>query len=371
MSIEGKLRAELSAALRGLGRGLPRPFDAAVAAMTLERVGDALRLGVPVPREIATWLAGASLDDLADVVRSLREDVAHTQIPTKSAAQAVSFFDDLSLAVTARDRLESAILGLVRTCAAKSLAPASVEGVAALLRDLAAFDATLGATADFQAIEASLGDRRAFLRPGSWTHEFAVAGLGTADSGEGLDPAHVDPAAIPDPPDAVLEAYVHRGFHKKWIERLAASRPEFGDELLELIDSLDEPGEVLSLQALAWRRRMRLDAAAVFRLARPAMAAKSADDHDPRVTCIALGRLDPVDAEAELIGTPEGVRLRVFGEPGQIVAVHLGDASVSQPDAEGDWVIDLPYPATALLLRVVGPGAVQFEMELSIELTTP
>lgn len=356
MSRKG-LQAQTAAALDGLVQGLEAATDAAGARLVLMIVGEAVRLGVPLPPPLSTWLRTRSADQLAGALRILDEELAQLTFPV-DADDDDEAFDALERAVAELDRAHSTQLGVVRACVAAHLAPAQVEGYASVVASLTSAVKALCDVAERDTIEDALGDRRTLIDDRSW-----LAGQpdGSERADDLLDEEQL--AAAPRPPDQVLTSYLQHGRHARWVEGLMDRQPDLEECVGILMDELETAGEALSLKALA-RRASRSRGAAVVKL-EGTLAAADRRETAPEETIVRLGSLAPVDAEAILVRRGGTIELRVFGPA--VRSVRVAGTEARRDAAATGWVAALTSPTEPFALRVEGPHGELFETQLVIE----
>lgn len=307
------------------------PPDALDAhALVLERVGDALRAGLGLPRGWCRWLERRTSEELGKVIEDAVELLAEAPAPSEPGVS-----DELVVAAVSRDRTESTRLGVERACLATGRAFTAVPGFERLVAAQQELDAWLARTVTRDEVEQALGIRRALLAPPAWT-DVLPEGEGDAiveEVVEGLAPRRMEP-----PSAAVVVAYVQDGLHKGWVEAAAASDPWFAQELAETVALLRGEGEPISLVARQWERQSR---EAPVEIEVPVAAA--ADDGAPRAASIELllGVLSPTDAAARM--TVAGERVTLHAVAGETPLVHVSLGGVAATDEGEKWRLEVPW----------------------------
>lgn len=356
MSFESSFHAEVAAALDGVAAHLDSSSRGDVAALAVERTGDALRLGIALPPVVARWLGVSHGDALTDAVQHARSELQAW--PPPGARPSEGEPDDiLGCAVRARDRAQSILVGLRRACIARDWGTDRVPGLADLRREMSEFDASLRSSTSRSVIVDALADRLVLLRDDDWTAPFADDA-----SQPGMELA-VDSAALTaaSPPDWALVEYVTRGRWRRWVETAARNLGAFRTDLLRTIDDLASSDTPVSLVALRFRTGSTKSSLALPVPKLAVAAAPSEHEEAARPEATALGVLDPVEAEAELVALPGRLRLRVFAPPGSLRSVRMLDREVTTESSPGEWIAEAPFPDDAVEIRVEDASGRVFE----------
>jgi len=347
------------------------PVPAALLAAPLAVVGDALRLGLELPRAIRKWMEKLSVPELREVLSALAAEIVAWSLPEVGAGDVA---DDAGLAfvVRRRDQVESVACAVRRVVLPRSTSLAERVELAALEAVLRGIDGRLGALLSRPAVVRLLGARAA-LGP-AWADGFAERG---GDSGEPEGTTTASAAAWAEavrsgaPCDEAVTAYAQSGALARYVEGFAAEDADFAVELAASIDGLIEAREDVGLVARRWRKRCTTLPAArdPLRLAEiPALSLAASTTVESPVArrAIRLGPLAPVDAEARLLLTPREVSVQVFeGRDGAVQSVQLGASVAHRPAAGAPWVVTIAVPEDAVSLRVAGEGDIEFVETLS------
>ena len=225
------------AALRGIGDSLgPGPVPAALLPTPLARIGDALRLGIEVPRSIRRWSDGLSRQELQGALAALVDETGTWTFPEGESADPT---DDPSLAfiVRRRDETDSVQHAVRRICLPKRLDPYELAEFAELETVLATLDGTMGALLSRADVGRLLGTRAA-MDP-TWADGFQERGEGSRE-----EPAAPAEEPWPDsiresvPSDEVMTRYATRGAMSRYVEGVAAVNEIFAGDLAACIDAL-------------------------------------------------------------------------------------------------------------------------------------
>jgi hypothetical protein len=371
---ERQVALECEAALAGFAEAVPPGFDAEFALLASRLVGDAVRLALGVPERLGRGWREMRQADARVVAHKLAAEVEGVELPP-AGAHGEEASETLSHAVLCRDRVESSRVALLRWCAAAGVAPGSLAGMLELREGLAALDAKLSERMTPHRAAVLLGDRVWGLARHDWTAALQGPPEDAEDLGAG-EPGP-EPAAGPLPrgawpPDDVVAEYLGRGAWARWVEGAAWQTADFRARLVSLVEGWLEMGESPSLVARLWRRRAERhhggtsDPTVVVLPIRPALrlAAAGAGGERARPVVFRLGLLAPLDAEAELVGSEDGVELRVFGGDEEIIEVALGDGAVREAVAPKKWVLGTSWPEAVVRLRVVARRGAAFEAVL-------
>lgn len=357
------LKMETLAVMNGLQplqtEGLPN----AAIAEALVRAGDALRLGMRLPRYVTEWMAGLSEADIGRATSALTEELRAVEgIPLDETPDLDTALERVACTV---DRGESGAMGLVRAAMQQAVPPGQFPGFGAYRQLLDDLELRLADSFDREAVEVALGDRVDLLGPGSdWTRKLNSP-QEVADEGE-PSPVHDLPRLATRPPVEVVVAYLARGRHRSWVEAVAAADADFAAGLECAIDDSTAESEPTSLLSLAWRRARRASReqrSAPLVVSHPpvALAARSDGRTAGEAVTLHLGRLAPVEAEATATIDADGVTIDVFAVGDVLAGVRAGDLQLAAPNESGAWSIRVPPPIDAVRLVVVDRSGNRFE----------
>lgn len=358
------------AALRGIGDSLgPGPVPAHLLPTPLARIGDALRLGIEIPRSIRQWSDGLSRPELQGALAALIDETTTWTFPEGESADRT---DDpsLSFIVRRRDETESVRHAVRRICLPKQLDPYDLGEFAELESVLVALDGTMGSLLSRADVGRLLGTRAA-MNP-TWADGFQERR--DSDGDEGATRAEEGwPEAIRHsiPSDEVITRYATRGTMSRYVEGVAAVNELFAGDLAACIDALLAAREDVAVVARRWRKRARvapssnpLRFAAIPPLR---LAAATAAETTAGKTTIALGVLSPLDAEARFEVSARELTLQIFEGEKQLQRVELGGHLATSPVAPSRWELAVPASAGPIRLRVVSTDGSEFSEELHFD----
>lgn len=330
-----------------------RALDAASdTGDVLRAVGDALRASTSLPPRARTFVRDAPDATLVAAARAIIHDL-------DDAARALSA-DPLTTthALLARDHAESARVALARAAIARARPPGAFDPDASLDRAIDALDVALRERCDRAGAEAALGDRVSLRGVDAWLDAFT-------DRERAVD--HTPPEALDAaPPDGVVDAWLRRGAHRRWVEGYAARDPAFAETLDALIE-LHPADDAVSLAPFAWRRARRRDADAVLRgLRPPARVAAATEPVEVESRTVTLSSVGARGLGARLTCTPTRATLTLYAEPGEVTSLAFGERRVEAPSDANRWVAETPITDDAIALEVVFADGERFAMRLSL-----
>ncbi|MEI8256348.1 MAG: hypothetical protein WCJ30_11810, partial [Deltaproteobacteria bacterium] len=291
------VRAEIAAALEGLQQGLAS-LDASRISVPVERAGDALRMGMSLPRLVSRWLSGLTGPDLEKCLARAADELEPLLPPARRIDQAR--LDNLADVVATRDRAESTRVAVLRACMASDRVPGFLAGYLRLSDVAARLDALLAESVDRTSAEDALGARRCLLGTDGWTSGLpdgeAVPSETHSDARPVLPPGPI-PADL-QPADRIVHEYVARGYHARWIESYAARERGFAGDLRDIIGTMRGAGEDVSLAARRWERGNLAEGA------RPSSGA-----HPSYVSVPALPKVQFAAAPADEATVPEKIEV--------------------------------------------------------------
>jgi hypothetical protein len=241
---------QLRAALDGLRDLALANLEPAVLLVALTVVGDAIRLGVEVPAEVARAAEALPDDALRAALRALCDETATWWLPIDPDPTG----DLIVYAWTARrrDEAESVIVAVRRVLVPRGTLPGELGEVQEFARSLMRFDFTCGRKLGRSDAERALGERVILATSGSW-----VAALPDLEYVEGrIEATEEATGELPScamPSDASVDAYVREGHLAAWIEGAARRSPAFAEELEAMIAvSFADGSTSVSSRALQW-----------------------------------------------------------------------------------------------------------------------
>ncbi len=351
-----QLAARVRATLEALDADEPETLDDHALAVVLPAIGDAVRLGVALPTQVAHVVATLSRRGLGSVCTHWATELDGTLIPAPDDEEA---FEE---AVATRDRSESARIGAIRVCVAGGWVPGQVEEYAQLAAACARFDERLLERAPTETIGRVLGDRAWLDEAAPWYARATTEDLPVAE------PSGV-PFGVPSlrPPIAAVAEYLERGTHHQWLERAAARDAGFLTELTEQIEQSLADNEPVSFMARRWLHGRGASKAFVLPVQLPLAAARD-ERLEPKE--IPLGRLSPIEAEARIVLKSTPI-FELDAEPGVIASVALGAIEITSPEPDGSWRIAIERWEGPLSLRITGCDGSEVAAELELELVNP
>ena len=378
---------DTEAALRGIARDLPQAIEHAEwLQIPLARIGDALRLGLDVPRNVRDWLGALSVDLLKGALASVTEETSTWSLPGDPVAP-VDEADDpfLSTVIRRRDEAESVRAAVRRATRPKGHLVDDWPEYVALTEALATVDLELRRLVTRPRVLELLGARAA-LRT-TWTDALGDNPVGTGSEVAGTDAGSEDAGSSGSPPlapealatvslgDEDVASYAKHGTLARLVEGLAAATPTLAEELAECIDALLEAHEQVGLVARRWRQAYRIRGASnpliLAHVPGRRLAAATTTVAEVEATTVHLGALSPLDAEAWVELTAHHVTLGVSPGHMPLARIELGESFVAAPDEDGTWRIKQALPAGLVHLRVVAADGRAFASELGFAAATP
>lgn len=366
-------RARTVASLEGLRGVRTDALDAGALLVVLNVLGDALRLGVPIPSPLWRPLDGVGIEKLGQAFVNLLAEAGTWRFPAPGNEDDEAVF---RWSIQRRDEVESVVLGARRLLLARGTTLDDVEEWRALDAVLRLRDVTSGGARGRAEIEEALGERAAFATGTSW-----VANLPELDDRAEERPAgrrEADGGELPTSPpsDEAIESYLRLGHRAASIERLASNEAAFAEELEAMIDAALEVGMSVGLVARRWRRSRSAPPAAgtevvaSFAAPAPSLARAAADEDDEELEEAreehVLGRLAPLDCEAVLILSAGQVAIDVFEGATRLREVRLGQEVASAPTEGRVWHISLPRADGTIQLVVTDAEGHSFQDLLAI-----
>lgn len=363
--------------LEGLEDQAFSDMDAEALSLSLTVIGDAVRLGMHLPlvlsqrvsREVSQTQAEAAFDKIAN-------EVGRWALPRRLREEE----DDPTLAWTLgrRDEIESVITAARRIFLPRGVIIDRTAGLQALFASLRQKDLTCGGQLRRSDAERLLGARAELHGDVSW-----LEGLPWAE--EAVDPS--EPLGLTDAERAMvaeapptLEAmvdFVTGGEQAAWILGAATWSSDVAEELADVIATYREHGQV-SLIARRWQRDRdgapgTASSAAPVVYLRPRLlerlAASSTEDLPEEASeTIDLGRLAPLDAQAQLLVTNRAVTLKVFEGEVPMHEVSFDGVPAARDANAHAWAITVPWALEdhrSASVRVLDERGEAFEAAIS------
>lgn len=348
------VEASVRAAIEALAGQLPAEWSAESGELILERIGDALRLGLEIPAELRGWLRNRLPGELSEVTSQVQDRLGSLSLPGKDD-------DALQSLVEKRDRAESIATAAIRHCIDQQLAPAQQDWCSAFLSSLELLDGRLSKRVSRYEVEDALGARAWLASEGSWTNRLSnreAAAPHEADTAG--RPALADnlPLAGHRPPDQAVASYLEHGDQRIWVEGCAARNPELAQDLASLVEMMRNAGDPVSFVARLWEHNtVRGESGPVSLEAPQRLAAAGEDAGATEPVVIALGVLPPLEAEAWLELHDGKLELRVTADdPQSIRRVRLDEVEGALDRSSGVWMAQkTSIPDGPARLRIEGP----------------
>lgn len=356
------LHAEILASLEGLRDAPAEPRDLRLLPIALRVVGDALRASIPLPAELRADLRALPDDALRDAAREVVRALDVDRLPARD-------FDDpwIEDAIRERDEAESVRVAFARAAIARREPPDrfDVELSAALERR----DARLRALVDRGRAERALGDRTLLRGADAWLATFPAERDAPVDAGASL-------GSVPStaPPDAVIDAWLCDGKHRRWVEGHAARDPAFAEDLKTLIELHPTDDATVSLVPFTWLRATRSTdepgvdrAVVVLADLRPPLRVAAAtgpiavEARETRLTGIGAAGL-----KALLRCTAVDATLTLYARPGEVVSISFGDARLDAPNDGQWWKAVTPLTDSPLPLDVLFSDGERFTIPIAL-----
>lgn len=336
--------------------------DGLVVVLTV--LGDAVRLGMVVPRELSQAVA-AKLGEarIRMALGRFAASVAGWALPAEPGQDE----DDPSLewALRRRDEAESVITAARRYLLPRGILIDGTEEASRLESEIAKHDLSCAGRVARSDAERMLGHRVALIGEHSWLDEIRT--WADDDSGAAADEPRLDLQGAVVPSLETLEQYVIHGRFRRWVEAAAARSPHAAEDLRDMIATYREQKPVrVGIIARRWATETEL--VVPRQLARAAAGAGGL----PKETSEAhvLGSLDPVDAEATMVVGATRLVLHVFPGETPLAEVSLDSVKGAQEAGSHTWTVELaldPSAATRpVRLRVVDGLGRMFETDLTI-----
>ncbi len=323
-------------------------------------LGDALRVGVPLPHAAHEWLRSVSLPAVHAAAKSLCEDVRQTRIEGLTE-------EELSLEAVRRDGRASAGAALRRVALAQDLLPHEVSSLVELDECLGAYELQLTE-------RLLLGEGRAASAVLGPSHAAGLDEYLSSIAERVLYPAAARPAseaALRWPDENTVSQYIDAAASMEAVIGAAREHSEFSRFLARRIDELIQTIGHVSWHARLWRGKVGypcpIDPLG-FRL--PVRVAEAATrleiGHDIRNE--RLGALSPLDAQARLKLEAHGATLFVYEGKDAIAKVELTyevkEATLATRQGAGYWAAKIPVDPDAhetyVSLRVVAHDGREF-----------
>lgn len=343
--------------------------QALIVAMTA--LGDAVRLGMPVPsallQRVTRELTQAQIEG---VFTSLKEEVVGWALPRKLGDD-----DDpmLEWAIGRRDEIESVLIGARRIFMPRGVfidasAQAQSLAVAITQRDL-----TCGGSLFRSDAERLLGQRLELVAERSWLDKLNWAAESESTSPDASPPEQL---GLGRPSFESFARYVVTGELATWVETAANRSSDVAAELEDVVATYREQGNVLSLLAARWMRNRQARTGEpkppiAFRRVRLSEQRFAAADQEATAGADAhernLGVLAPLDAEARFVETDRTLTLEVFEGKTTLKSVSLDGVLAERPANGHTWSITIPWVQRdrAVKLQVVDVTGNAFEESIA------
>lgn len=357
------------AALQGVGEALgPGQVLPGLLLTPLARMGDALRLGVELPRSIRRWSDALERRELQGALAALLDETAAWTLPIGLSAAPI---DDpgLTFVVWRRDEAESVRHAVRRICLPKQLDPFELAEFATLETVLVALDRAMGALLSRADVGRLLGTRAA-MEP-AWADGFQGRAEGSQEErGAFAEERWRESIQESVPSDELITRYVTRGAMSRYVEGVAAANTIFAGDLAACIDALLEAREDVGLIARRWRTHARVAPSSSplrFAAIPPLRLAAATAATAVAKTTIALGVLSPLDAEGRFEVSARELMLQVFEGEKPIERVELGGQVAMSPVAPNRWELAVPVSAGPVRLRIVSTDGSEISEELRFD----
>lgn len=339
-------------------------LEADGALVLLVTVGDALRLGLPLPRELVRRLDRSLAEDgVLAALDCLAASVKRWALPRHHNPDVEDH--ELEWAVRRRDEAESALLAARRLLLPRGILVDASPAAGRLRAALSEHDLGCGESVTRTDAELMLGDRVGLLEETPWLD---TVGWAAEPSDEGND-------VLPDlrdqtfPSVKTLDRYVRRGKLKTWVEGAAARSDQVAQELREMIDGCRRAD--VHFSALRWNQLH--PGPVVLEPPGPAMlhaAAQEAGLPPEPTRTYELGSLDPVDADATLRVSSTELVLEVFEGETPLREVWLADVRASAPAVGHTWTAlktrDRARTDEVFVIGVVDSAGREFSVSITI-----
>lgn len=198
--------------------------------LTLQTLGDAIRIGLSMPKELGEWLGNMKAETWSNLLNERTERLASLAEHPESIGSIAGdtpetekevLFESLA---KERDQAESLYVAAMRFRAAKQM-KVDVPGFFEFKDALTEYDKMLSEQGlDQKLAKAVLGDRRMLLDDeGGWTK-----GLPESPSVEVID------AERQEPPLGVISGYLDSGANPAWVESYAMKDRRFLEKLMKI-----------------------------------------------------------------------------------------------------------------------------------------
>jgi hypothetical protein len=306
-------------------------LEADGALVLLVTVGDSLRLGLPLPRELIRRLESSLAEErVLAALDCLANSIKDWALPRRHDPDVEDH--ELEWVVRRRDEVESALVAARRLLLPRGILVDASAAAERLRLALSQHDLGCGRGVTRTDAELMLGDRIGLLEETPWLDTIAWAPEPSDEAGEVLPDlrGHAFPSV------STLHRYVRRGELKAWVEDAAARSQEVAEELREMIDG----SRRTDVHFIALRWNQLNPGPVVLEPPGPAMlhaAAQEADLPPEPSRTYELGSLDPVDAVAALQISTTALVLEVFEGETPLREVRLGDARATAPAQGHTW----------------------------------
>jgi hypothetical protein len=355
-TLRTQAEAETRAALEGIVVALDgAPLSAELALVPLRVYGDALRLGLEVPKPLRAWASACAPSLLDDVLRAA---IGLVDGRIASAREAAVADPTTPTRLRERDHAESVVQAVRRTWLPRPLA--QLAGHAELVARLARIDQAFATVLSRTDVTLLLGVRAGF--GAAWAQAFTEA----TDAVDGDAPL---PAILREarPSTGLVARYVESGAMSALIERRAAADPAFAEQLAETIEVMGTAG----FAARSWQKKhaQALAAARAWTFDAPKLARAAASGDDaPAPIEHRLGALFPdVEAEATLFVGGSEITLEVDFEASGIARIELGSQAETPSATETSCRLVAPRSAGSLHLRIRARSGREISEELSFD----
>lgn len=348
------LRHETEAALEGIARSLSTAdVDAALLLIPLAKIGDALRMGIDIPRPVRHWSDALDRSVLGAACRAVTAELATWSLPDR---EVVDVGDPvLGHVLYRRDEVESFLLAINRIARKAGADPAAIEGRNALHTALVLIDKNLmGLLSQDQALWI-LGARAQLQGDQSWTSKLRSEAVEVPAP---LDAQVSTIGVLGRPSEELVMKYLATGNLAGYVEAYSARDEEFTEGLLVTIDLMRATGEQLGLAARRWQKDRDKSARAAetgiqFEILPQRAAAATTVEETTETQHLDLGWLHPLGVTAAIEVTGTTVTVSVSAEePQQLSMVVFGEGVVRAPDELGNWETSTRRTAAPIRLRV-------------------
>jgi hypothetical protein len=272
------LHSQLQASLDGL-RGLPLGvLDPGALVVALVVLGDAVRLGVDVPRPVLRAAEALPTDAFRRAFATLLEESRAWSLPSEPALNEEE--PGYEWAIRQRDEAESAIVAARRILTPRGVLLDELEEARAFDTVVRLLDFTCGGRRSRDDAERALGERVVLATRGSWVEMLPEIEHPRDARGEAPEP-HIGTTPTVAPSDEAVDAYITSSDLHAWIESAALRSASFAEELEAMIEAGIACRSTVGFSAHRWLRARKKSsgplAMAILPRARRAAAAGDCD----------------------------------------------------------------------------------------------